>query len=221
MAGEDGTSMPSAGGWPNRTAPSRGPKVVTVVALTLAAAVVGLVLFVAGVLVGVAIGTDRSTATGGAVVPRAGSEPGPPTVTANGILDHCLVGRWRSVEHRESADTERGRVTITGVQRTITVSADGTERVTYGDAPATVTTDQGRGAVTYRGTVVYRLSSSAGRLGFTLVSADATMTVAVSGSDPQTQEVKPGTGAVVYTCSSSRLVQEASGFRAVYERESR
>lgn len=125
-----------------------GPRTWLVVVLTLAAVgIVGLA-FVGGLVTGIAIGGTSGGSTGGTSVGGASTPPGSQTSGGSvdaGTLDSCLVGTWRTVEHSESADTEQGKVTITGVDRSLKISADGTETITYGSTPAKVTTDRGRG----------------------------------------------------------------------------
>lgn len=199
----------------------RAPRTWVVVAITLAAVAGVALVFVAGLATGVAIGGGEAGRAAPGQVP-AGPSGAPPEGASGGAgpVDECVVGTWRTVEHSESADTEQGRVTITGVERTLEITADGTERVTYGSTPATVTTDQGEGTATYSGTVEYEVRTDGGRMTFRLRSAEGTLTVTAGGGEPKRQELKPGTGAVTYTCSAERLTQEATGYRSVMERVS-
>ncbi|MGL4178788.1 MAG: hypothetical protein ACRCSN_22255 [Dermatophilaceae bacterium] len=201
---------------PHKMAP-RSPRTWMVVALTLGVVAFVILAFVGGLVTGVAIsGTDEASSVRDAG--STGQAPGTSRPRSGGAVDPCLVGTWRTVEHSESADTDQGKVTITGVDRTLEITADGTETVTYGSGPATVTTDQGEGTATYTGTVVYDITAENGTMSFGLRSAEGTLAVATDGKEPQEQELKPGTGSVTYTCSGDRITQKATGFRSVLQR---
>ncbi|GIL35649.1 hypothetical protein [Phycicoccus sp. DTK01] len=195
----------------------RGPRTWVVVASTLGAVVVAALVFVAGVVVGVVI-SDRAPATTSQDA-TAGSAPGG-EAEAGGGLDPCLVGRWQTTEHSESAETEQGRLTISGVDRTLDITRDGVETVTYGTRPARAVTDGGEAEVTYAGTVVYGVTTSGDTMAFTLRSADGSITVGGAGTEPRTEDLKPGTGSVTFTCSGDRFTQEATGYRSVMRRVS-
>ncbi|MGL4745331.1 MAG: hypothetical protein ACRCXL_13205 [Dermatophilaceae bacterium] len=212
----------------------RGPRTWVVVALTLGVVVVVILAFVGGLVTGIAMSDTAGPGTGvpgagppgqapGAPAPGAPAPDGAPggaTPQGGGAVDSCVVGTWRTVEHSESADTKDGKVTMTGIDRTVKIAADGTETVTYGSKPATVTTEQGAGTAIYAGTVVYDITAQSGTMSFSLRSASGTLTVTTENSKPQQQELKPGTGSVRYTCTADRLTQEATGFRAVLQRAS-
>ncbi len=190
----------------------------------LAGAAAAAVLFVSGLVTGYVLGDrDAGTATqpaagrapgDGAPPAVAGEEAGPDTVPVDG----CVVGSWVTVEHEETFTTEQGAVTIAGLVRRMDVGADGRQTVTYEDASATMSTAGASGTAVYDGTVVYRVSTSGGTMTFELVSAEGTITITPEQGEPRTEELRPGTGPVSYTCDGDRLVQEAEGFRAVYER---
>lgn len=211
-----------------QTVVRQGPRTWVVVAITLGAVLGVGIVFVAGLVTGIAVsgtGGGTSVGTGGGTGPGAGPTGGTggtggTDASGPGDVDDCLVGTWRTTEHTESADTEQGRLTITGVDRTLRISADGTETVTYGSRPATATTDKGRAQVTYAGTVVYGVSTNGDRMSFELRTADGTITVAAEGAQPTSEALKPGTGAVTYTCDADTFVQEAQGYRSVMERVS-
>lgn len=132
-----------------------------------------------------------------ATTPTTGGE------SAGGI-DPCLVGSWRSTRHEESI----GPLSLDGIERRVVVDADGGYTVSY---DRSTTAD---GDITLDGEIDYRARSGDGRLTFTVVRVDATMTASgVSGP------VTPGTGAVDYTCSGDDFVQTAAGFRSEYRRE--
>ncbi|NHA69471.1 hypothetical protein [Phycicoccus flavus] len=205
----------------------QGPRTWVVVAVTLGAVLGAALLFVAGLVTGIAVsGSTQGTAAAPVPVPGGGSTSGGTDGGASGgsggsgSLDDCLVGTWRTVEHSESAKTDQGTVTISGVDRTLEITADGTETVTYGSTPAQVATDQGEGQAVYSGTVVYGVRTDGGSMSFDLRSSDGTLTVTVAGSDPKQQELKPGAGSVSYTCDGDRFTQEATGYRSVMERVS-
>lgn len=197
----------------------QGPRTWVVVTLTLGAVFVALVLFLAGVVTGVAISDDVEVASGTTGTSPVQPDPGAPGGSAaDGTLDDCVVGTWRTTEHSESADTEQGRVTITGVDRTLEITADGTETVTYAQTPAQVSTDQGQGRAVYDGTVVYGVSTSGETMSFSLRSVEGTITVTTADGREQTEDLKPGSADVTYTCSDDELVQEATGYRSVMRR---
>ena len=195
----------------------QGPRTWVVVALTLAAVLVVALSFVGGLVTGIAIGGSGTAAPAPVPDGDPGGDAGGGSGT-DGSIDPCVVGTWRTVEQTESADTEQGRVTISGVTRTLEFAEDGTETVTYDGTPATVTTDAGAGEAVFEGTVVYRASTAGSTMSFELVSVDGTLTVSAGDGEPETQELQPGTGDVSYTCTEDRLTQESPGFRSVLER---
>ncbi|QKE85417.1 hypothetical protein [Arthrobacter sp. NEB 688] len=198
----------------------RGPRTWVVVAVTLGAVLGAALIFVAGVVVGVTFsGSAGGTASGATTSADPGGGPEAGAGGAGG-LDPCLVGRWQTTEHSESADTDQGRLTISGVDRTLDIRSDGTETVSYGDRPATATTDQGEAEVTYTGTVTYGVTTTGDTMSFTLRSAEGSITVGGAGQQPRTEDLKPGTGAVTYTCEGDRFTQEAAGYRSVMRRVS-
>ncbi len=67
--------------------------------------------------------------------------------------------------------------------------------------------------VVFDGEVVYRTSTDGATMSFELVSVDGSVTVG-----EKVEELKPGTGAVSYTCDDTTLRQEAEGYLSVYER---
>ncbi|GGL39862.1 hypothetical protein H9L10_13535 [Phycicoccus endophyticus] len=211
-----------------REAVRQGPRTWVVVALTLTAVLAAALLFVGGLVTGVVISHDAASSAAPAPAGGAASSASPTTTagagdgstSGTGSLDPCLVGSWRTVEHSESSDTPQGTVTITGLQRTLEISEDGRERVTYDPTPAEITTDEGSGTIVFDGTAVYSVSTDGGRMSFELESSEGTVTVSVEGADPQTQDLTPGTGPVSYTCSGDRFVETATGFRNVWERTS-
>lgn len=221
------------GGAPRR----RGPAAWVVVLLTLAAVGVVLLAFGAGVGVGVwAAGLSGSAPTSAApALPAPGApgapdapgattpavpDPGAPGETGGpGSLDPCLVGTWRTTEHEEAYDTEQGQATLTGLDRTMTFAADGTQTVVYEGSEATVTTDQGALPAVFDGQVVYRTTTTGSTMSFEVLQTEGTVTVlGPDGSAAQEEPLEPGTGDVTYTCDGDRFAQEATGYRSVYER---
>lgn len=190
----------------------------------LATAAAAAVLFASGLVTGYVLG-DREGGT--ATQPPAGRAPGdgPPPAAAGeaarpdaSAVDGCVVGSWSTVEHEESFSTEQGEVSITGLVRHMDIGEDGRQTITYEDASATMSTAGAGGTAVYDGTVVYGVRTSGGTMTFELVSAEGTITITPDQGEPRTEELRPGTGPVSYTCARDRLVQEAEGFRAVYER---
>jgi hypothetical protein len=203
--------------------PRTGPRMWVVVALTLGAVVVLVLTFLGGLVTGVVV-AGRSLGAG-PVGPVLGSDPPSPDGGSSGgggsgvVEDQCLVGTWRTVEHTESANTEQGNVTISGVDRTLTITKDGTETITYGSRPAKVAMAQGEATAVFDGKVVYDVRAGNGKMSFRLRSVEGTLTLSAGGGQGRTEELKPGTGDVSYTCSGDRFVQEASGYRSVMERQ--
>jgi len=196
-----------------------------VVLLTLAG--VGVVLLAFGAGAGVGFWAAGASGGAGSVAgPVDPVDPGPveprpdgSAGTRPGTLDPCLVETWRTTEHEESYDTEQGQASLTDLDRTMTFTEDGTQTITYDGSQATVTTEQGALPAVFEGTVVYRASTSGMTMSFQLQSSEGT--VVVLGPDGQVAEenpLEPGTGDVTYTCDETSLVQEATGYRSVYER---
>lgn len=199
-----------------------------IIAGTLMAVLVAGGMFVAGLVTGVAMSgaqTGSGSPSGGGVAPGSrpdsgGTTPGGPgtaSAAPAGDFDPCLVGTWRSVEHTETFDIkDQGPTTISGVVRTLSFDAAGNEAVTYDNSQATVKVKEGEGSVTYNGTVKYRVSTNAGKMTFSLVSADGTVSIRKPDGSEDKQPLKPGAGAVSYTCSATQFTQEAEGFRSSY-----
>ncbi|MBK8730819.1 MAG: hypothetical protein IPM00_16395 [Tetrasphaera sp.] len=206
-------------GEPPPRGPSRRPTWVIVVA-TLGTVAVAIGLFVAGLVVGIAVSqTTPGTQNAGPQATVGGTAGASSLPGAAGALDACVVGTWRSTEHEESADVkDQGPVTVSGMTRTLVFTADGQETVTYDRAEATISVKDGTARIVYDGTVTYHVTTSGGSMAFTLGSVDGTVTVTGSDGKSQSQPLKPGTGSVSYTCSPDRLTQEAPGFHSVYER---
>ena len=203
----------------------RGPAAWVVVLLTLAG--VGVVLLAFGAGAGVGFWAAGASGGAGSVAgPVDPVDPGPveprpdgSAGTRPGTLDPCLVETWRTTEHEESYDTEQGQASLTDLDRTMTFTEDGTQTITYDGSQATVATEQGALPAVFEGTVVYRASTSGMTMSFQLQSSEGT--VVVLGPDGRVAEenpLEPGTGDVTYTCDETSLVQEATGYRSVYER---
>lgn len=211
-------------------APSR-PRTWLVVLMTAGVMTAIGVAFVIGVLVGAAItrgsgGADASPASPGG----GGDQSTAPGDDASGTIDpdaeagqavtgidDCLVGTWEGTEHSEDWRTEQGAAQLSGLSRTMTFSADGTQTITYDADQATITTDQAEMEARFDGEVVYRTSTSNGTMSFQLQSSEGTVTVEPGGVS-KVEELKPGTGDVRYTCDETTLRQEADGYLSVYRR---
>ena len=199
----------------------RGPRTWVVVALTLAAVAFTGLVFVAGLVTGVVATKSTDTASPGtAPLPQPTDTSGGGEGPSGDALDPCLVGTWRTLEHTESGEVQGKKVTITGVDRTVTIGADGSERVTYGSRPATIAVDGGNATLTFSGTATYAVTSAGGTLSFKVLGNDAKVTVQTPGKEPKTEAVKPGTGDVRYTCDDTRFTQSAQGYAATFERVS-
>lgn len=198
--------------------PKQPPRTWVVVALTL-----GAVLVIGGaVAAGFAFGrsSDGDTAT----TPSAagGSAPSSEAPTdqdaATGGLDACLVGTWRTTEHTETVDTEQGKFTISDVKRTLEITEDGTETVTYDGTPATLALEAAGGEAIFEGTVTYDVSTSGDTMSFVLGEVDGSLTVRLADGKESEQELQPGSGPVQYTCSEDSFTQTATGYKSVMER---
>ena len=205
-----------------------GPKPLTVVLWTLSAVFLVGVVFVGGLVLGIWIGakgsstttqsvgsTGNSAGTGTGSTPGSG-DSGSGAGTTAGTLDPCLVGTWTTTSHSESADTASGKLTITDLKRTLVITPDGTQTVTYDPSPATLTMDQGGGTAVFNGTVIYQVSTEGSTIHYTVLSAEGTVTLTVGEGDPQTQELKPGSDDVTYTCTDTTMTEESSGYKAVF-----
>lgn len=173
-------------------------------------------------------GTGEETGGTGEVTGGPGEDPGGAQedadapdpdlpADASGPIDPCLVGQWRTTEHRESFSTEQGEATLTGLVRLVEIDEAGRQTITYDQAPAVLSTDQGQGSAIFDGTVVYQASTSGSTMSFQLLSAEGNITLELAGAS-QEQALQPGAGDVSYTCDESAFTQEASGFSASYER---
>lgn len=206
------------------------------VAVTAAVMLAIGVSFVVGVVVGALLTRDDDTATtadGGAAEGGGGSaaeggggasdggggaaEGGGSGGGAPGALDECVVGTWSTVEHVEDWKTDQGEAQLSGLERVMTFSADGTQTVTYDGSSATIATQGRELPAVFDGEVVYRTSTSGGTMSFELQSAEGTVTVDPEGQ-AKVEELEPGTGDVSYTCDDTTLRQEADGYLSVYER---
>jgi len=204
--------------------PQRGPKppppTWVVVALTLGGVLAVGLVFGAGFAVGRSTAPDGTTAQaapadGGG--PSGGASPRAPS-SAAGDLDECLVGTWRTTEHTETVDTEQGKLTISDVKRTLEITEDGTETVTYDGTPATLALEAAGGEAVFEGTVTYDVSTSGETMSFVLGEVDGSLTVRLADGTENEQDLKPGSGPVQYTCSEDSFTQSATGYRSVMER---
>lgn len=209
---------------PRRQAPTWAVVLITVGAMVL----IGLV-FVGGVFTGAVITRDEAGGSGGSrgsVDPPAGggssggSEGGSGggSGEASGTLDDCVVGTWEGTEHTEDWTTDQGEAEMSGLLRTMTFTADGTQTITYDGDEATITAQGTPVPAVFDGEVVYRTSTSGGTMSFQLVSADGTVTIDPAGT-AKVEDLEPGTGDVSYTCDETTLRQEADGYLSVYRRQ--
>lgn len=190
------------------------------VLITVGAMVLLGVVFVAGVLTGAVITRDDAGTAGGASVAPPATEGSGSTEGgsgASGSLDECLVGSWEGTEHTEDWTTDQGDAQLSGLLRSMTFTADGTQTITYESDEATITAQGTPVPAVFDGQVVYRTSTSGSTMSFELVSAEGTVTVDPGGTD-KVEELEPGTGPVTYSCDPSTLRQEAEGYLSVYER---
>ncbi|MCY7394721.1 MAG: hypothetical protein LH468_00995 [Nocardioides sp.] len=206
-----------AGPPPRRQAPTWAVVLITVGAIVLLG-----VVFVGGVLTGAVITRDDAgPAAGGPVVPPAtgggGSSEGGSGGT--GSLDECLVGSWEGTEHTEDWKTDQGAAQLSGLLRSMTFTADGTQTITYDGDQATITAQGTPVPAVFDGQVVYRTSTSGDTMSFQLVSAEGTVTVDPDGTD-KVEDLEPGTADVGYSCDDTTLRQEAEGYLSVYRRTS-
>ncbi len=205
----------------------RGPAPWVVVLMTLGAVALLGFVFVAGVLTGGYLAGRGEEVTagpsepggGGGTEPASPGSPGDPGSGGTGSLDPCLVGTWEAVEHEEDWTTEEhGEASLSGLTRTMEFTSDGTQTVTYDGDEGTITTAQGPLPAVFDGVVTYRTSTSDGTMSFELVEADGTVTVTSANGEEKTEDLKPGTGDVQYTCDGDSFRQEADGYLSVYEK---
>lgn len=209
---------------PTGAAPGRRAPTWVVVALTAGVMTLVGVAFVVGVVVGALLTRDAgSGGSGGSPVATggggSGQEPPDPPAQGSGTLDECVVGTWRGTEHTEDWRTDQGEAQLSGLERTMVFTADGTQTITYDGETATITSQGTDVTARFDGEVVYRTSTSGGTMSFQLVQAEGTVTVDPDG-EARVEELEPGTGDVSYTCDDSTLRQEAEGYLSVYERTS-
>lgn len=190
------------------------------------------VSFVVGVVVGAFVtrdgsatstgstgGTQDGSASDGGLSDGGPADGGDPAAggAGSGALDECLVGTWRTVEHVEDWTTDQGQAELSGLERVMEFSADGTQTVSYDDSAATIATQGQEVPAVFDGRVVYRTSTAGGTMSFDLQSAEGTVTVDPDGT-AKVEPLEPGTGEVSYTCDATTLRQEAEGYLSVYER---
>lgn len=201
--------------------PRQQPRTWVVVALTLGTVLVLGLVFGAGFAVGRSTGDATSAtaapAAGGGDTPSS-ADAGEDEDTSAAGLDECVVGTWRTTEHTESVDTEQGRFTISDVRRTLEITPDGTETVTYDGTPARLELEAAGGEAVFEGTVTYDVSTSGGTMSFTLGEVDGSLTVRLADGQESEQELQPGSGPVQYTCEGDTFTQTATGYRSVMER---
>lgn len=203
-----------------------------VVATTVGVMVAIGVAFVVGVFVGAYVTRDTGSTAGGqggstgSSGGRAdgstgdaggGGSQGGSGGGGGGTLDDCVVGTWRTTEHTEDWTTDQGEAQLSGLERTMVFTADGTQTITYDGEQATITAQGTDVPAVFDGEVVYRTSTSGGTMSFSLVSAQGSVTVDPDGT-AKVEELEPGTGDVSYTCDDTTLWQEADGYLSVYER---
>ena len=210
-----------------------------VVLLTLAGVAVVVGSFISGLITGVTLASQAQPAADPAAAPAAPfpdptASPGPGTEATSrsdatqpgdatepperSEFDPCLIGTWRGIEHRESYDTDQGPASITGLSRTLTITADGIETITYDGNEATVTTDVGAANAIFDGEVRYRVGTTDSTMSFELLSVAGTITIVGPNGETRTEDLQPGTGDVTYGCDETTLRQEATGFLSVYRR---
>jgi hypothetical protein len=199
------------------------------VLITVGAMVLIGLVFVGGVFTGAVITRDdagSSGGSGGTAVPPAGggstgggSEGGSGggSGEASGTLDDCVVGTWEGTEHSEDWTTDQGDAEMSGLLRTMTFTADGTQTIAYDSDEATITAQGTPVPAVFDGEVVYRTSTSGGTMSFRLVSAEGSVTIDPAGT-AKVEDLEPGTGDVSYTCDDTTLRQEADGYLSVYRR---
>ena len=225
---------PTAPG-PHAAAPLRRQTPTWVVVAATAGVMVTIgIAFVVGVFVGAYLTNDSTTTTSGSTGGQGGAPGGQGGGSegsgsgggsegsgsgggGGGTLDECVVGTWRTTEHTEDWSTDQGEAQLSGLERTMVFTADGTQTVTYDGESATITSQGTDVPAVFDGEVVYRTSTSGGTMSFSLVSAEGSVTVDPEGT-AKVEELKPGTGDVSYTCDDTTLRQEADGYLSVYER---
>lgn len=186
----------------------------------------------AALLASIGIGIPLGSALSGGddvvlPTPTTITSPTPTTATATtptapvGPVDACLVGRWTVVDHTEPYQDVVGNTgSLVGVRRSVEISGDGTQTVTYDGQPATLQLEGGgTGEVAFNGTSTFATTAADGVQSFVQTATDVRYTLTVDGiSTPYAEELRQGRRQVSYTCEGSDYVQTAPGYESVMRR---
>jgi hypothetical protein len=182
-------TIPVTPPYPGHPPPPRNPLLIP---LVVACAFAVLVVLAGAVFITVQMRDDDPTGLGVAAAPAG---------------DRCVVGSWTAATSRTRTSEQ-----VNGVTMTVTYTARGV-RVRL-DADGRGVTDYGNG-VTFSapgvadqemaGTIHYRYSASHGRMTFSDVTSDATVTVRGAFGTSYSARMEPIAGAVSYTCGARTL----------------
>ncbi len=201
-----------------------------IVALTLGAVLAAGLIFIAGLVVGIAMsevaqsGALGQSTSGGSSPNTAGSNDGAATGGSGAeqgstAIDQCLVGTWRTTEYEQRTTSPQGEVVLTGLERTFTFDENGRHVVTYDKDEATMSVNGEPATVIFDGTVTYQVSISGSTMSFRVESSEGTMTIVNDNGDDEVRDLQPGTGSVTFTCAGDTYTeQDDIGFREVATR---
>ncbi|MFV0463597.1 MAG: hypothetical protein ACK5MP_10465 [Nostocoides sp.] len=130
------------------------------------------------------------------------------------------MGTWQTVKYEESVQTDQGTMKITSFPRTLTIDAKGVETINYDKVNAQMTINGSPATLIFDGSVAYQIATQDGQMSFNLTSSKGTLTTKLPDGTEQPGELKPGTGAVQYTCSSTSMTEKSGDFFTEYKRVS-
>ncbi len=136
----------------------------------------------------------------------------------NPDIDACTVGTWNVSTHTEDLEVPNvGTIKLSGGKgATFTLAQDGTAIFDYGDGTEYTGTLSGQNVrLRIQGEVTYDYTSRNSRLALTGVDTEATFVIFVNGEETaEEQEFLATSDTADYTCSSTRLTQEATPTRS-------
>jgi hypothetical protein len=144
----------------------------------------------------------------------------PPTTTIAAAVTSCLVGGWSETSGRQVLTVDGRRITATGlVGRTLTFTAGGTETVDLAGASSlTGTLDGKRYVDASSGVIVYQVATHGNTLVFShgdFSRYRETVTYGGKRLPTPSPSISPP---VTFTCSSSTMTQQGSGYQGTFSR---
>ncbi len=158
-----------------------------------------------------------ATATGAC---SCGSSPSDATATPTAVvLDHCLVGRWKSTNVTGSITIAGSPVTLSGgAGEVITIAATGAISTDDSNtAPLTGAAAGSRYMLAQSGTATGTISATGGRVAVKL-DQPTTLSVTLSKDGTVVQSQHPGSATDSYTCAagSSLVITGGGGTVSTY-----